>query len=293
MEIVFLLCVLLVSFILFNLLKKSNNSKFNLPPGPKQLPLIGNIHQLYGGLIHHILGDLAKKFGPLMHLQIGEVSTVVISSPEVAKEVFRTHDILFSQRPSNLIALKVISYDFTDIIFSTYGNYWRQLRKICVMELLSLKRVQTFRSIREEEVMNFINLIFSYKGKIINLSKLIFSLTYSVTSRAAFGKRNRFQEKFINLVKENIKLAEGFSIADMFPSIKFLQLISGMRYKLERTHYEIDQILESIVNEHRENHHSSGEGKEDLVDVLLNIQKRGDFEGPLTDTSIKAVIYVS
>ncbi|MBA0848911.1 hypothetical protein Goshw_008628, partial [Gossypium schwendimanii] len=85
----------------------------------------------------------------------------------------------------------------------------------------------------------------------------------------------------------------GFSIAYLFPSIKLLHLISGMRAKLERFHYDLDSMLESIIEEHRAsnaNLKNSDDETDDLLDVLLNLQDHGGLEFPLTTNNIKAVI---
>ncbi|KAL4618677.1 hypothetical protein ACB092_06G027800 [Castanea dentata] len=235
---------------------KTNNLKPKLLPGPTKLPIIGNMFHLIGSLPHHCLRDLAKMYGPLMHLQLGEVSNVVVSSAETAKE-------------------------------------WRHLRKICITELLNSKRVQSFQSIREEEVSKLICFLSSNAGLPIDLSEKIFSLTFGITATAAFGKKCKDQEAFITLVKENLEVAGGFSVSDVFPSLKFLHVVSGLRPKLEKIHQKMDKILENIVNEHkgREAMTKTGKGKaDDLVDVLLNLRGHGDLEFPLTSNNIKAVI---
>ncbi|XVF70842.1 hypothetical protein PTKIN_Ptkin11bG0194300 [Pterospermum kingtungense] len=284
-------------FMVVKILTKTNRNKstLNLPPGPWKLPLIGNLHQLITPLPHRKLAHLAKKYGPLMHLQLGEVATVVVSSAEIAEEIMKTNDIIFCQRPY-VLALDVMSYNNKSIVFSQYGNYWRQMKKICMVELLSANRVQSFQSIREEEVLNFIESISLNEGSPINLSKKIFSLSYGTTSRAAFGKKSKEQEEFTRIMAELIKLAAGFSLSDLYPSVEVLKHVSGMRIKLEKLHQASDRILENIVEEHKEKRNKISineqvEGVEaDLVDVLLELQQQGDFEFLLTNDAMKAVI---
>ncbi|GAV84819.1 p450 domain-containing protein [Cephalotus follicularis] len=272
---------------------KTRTSNPKSPPGPWKLPLIGNLHQLSDPTPHRSLANLAKKYGPLMHLKLGAVPAFVISSPEIAEEVMKTHDINFAQRPYLLVA-HILSYGSTNIVFAPYGDYWRLIRKVCSIRLLSAKRVQSFQSLREEEVSNFIELIYSSKGSPINLSNKISALSFGLTSRAAFGKKCKDQEAFLSIVTEATRLAAGFSIADAYPSIRVLETISGMRPKLEKMLQKTDKILEKIVKEHKERGRrrsdDDGEAEIDLVDVLLELQEQGDLDFTLSDENIKAVL---
>uniref|UniRef100_A0A7N2L3J2 Cytochrome P450 n=1 Tax=Quercus lobata TaxID=97700 RepID=A0A7N2L3J2_QUELO len=195
---------------------KARGTILKSPPGPWKLPLIGNLHQLItsGSLPHYSLRDLAKKHGPVMQLQLGEVSAVIISSPKAAREVLKTHELCFAQRPDFFVG-EFLSYAYSGILGSPYGDCWRQMRKICVLELLSAQRVHSFRSVREEEVWNLIETLSLSNGLSINLSKHLFDLTNTVTSRAAFGEKCKAQDEFISLVKEIMVLATGFIVPDL------------------------------------------------------------------------------
>ncbi|XP_038686782.1 cytochrome P450 71D11-like [Tripterygium wilfordii] len=263
-------------------------SSSNQPPGPWKLPFIGNLHQLVLNLPHRALRDLAKKHGPLMQLQFGEVPTLVVSSAEYAKEVMKTHDIVFASRPP-LNAVKDMTYDYTNIAFAPYGEYWRQLRKICTLELLSSKRVQSFRHVREQEMSNFIEWIGSNAGSSINLTEKLYSSSYTLISKIAFGGAYGGQEEFISHIKEALKLAGGFNIVDVFPSMKLLHRIIGENSKLEKIQNLSEGIIGNIINQHIEDSKTRKlDAEEDLVDVLLKFHEEGDF--PITINNIKSVI---
>ena len=272
---------------------KSNALASMLPPGPPKFPLIGNLHLFIGTQPHRCLARLAQKYGPVMLLKLGEVSTVVISSAEAAKEVMKTHDSIFSERPC-IYAAEFITYNFQDIVFS-HGDYWRQIRKICALELFSQKRVQSFRPIRKEEVSNLVRTISSKEGLPINLKDLLYSSTVSIFSRTAFGAKCKHQDAFKKLLPDIVALFGGLSVVDVYPSVKSLHLINAMRPKHKRLHKKVDDILESIVQEHKAAKLTTMTKEnevDDLVHVLLDIQDHGEHEVPLSTYSIKAILMV-
>ncbi|OAY68766.1 Premnaspirodiene oxygenase [Ananas comosus] len=273
-------------------------------PSPWKLPVIGHLHHLAlgGGVPHRTLHDLARRHGPLLHLRLGEVDHYVVSSPELAREVLTTHDLAFASRPA-LAATTVMCYGNTDIAFSPYGPYWRQLRKICVVELLSAKRVRGFAALREEEIARALRGISSSASR-VNLSERVYALAYAITSRAAFGAECRHLGRFEAAAKRAIKAGSGFAVADLFPSLGFLGALTGTSAGIERTHRELDGIIEEIIGEHEEKRERAkkkgeegegeGEGEEDLLDVLLRLKEEGvSFDSetpPLTRENVKAVI---
>ncbi|KAH0764465.1 hypothetical protein KY285_000336 [Solanum tuberosum] len=243
---------------------------------------------LLGGLPHQVLRDLAKKYGPIMHLQLGEVSLVVVTSPDMAKQVLKTHDLAFASRPKLLVG-EILFYKGTDIVFSPYGDYWRQMRKICLLELLSAKNVKSFSSIRQDEVLHMIEFFRSSSGETVNATKRIYQFSSSMICRSAFGEVLKEKNKLIELVKEASRLMEGFDVADLFPSLKFLHVLCGMKGKIMDAHHALDAILENIINEHKNNGELEGEG---LLVALLRLMKEGGFQFPITKNNIKAIIFI-
>ncbi|CAI0375582.1 unnamed protein product [Linum tenue] len=294
-----LLAIILAATLLFIRNHRINLSR-NSPPGPWKLPIIGNIHQMVGDQPHRRLRDLARKYGPdVMRLQLGELSCIVISTPEAAKLVMKTHDIAFASRPY-ILATDVLFYGRKDIGFAPYGEYWRQLRKICTLELFSAKRVESFRHIREQEVSNLVaSLALSChaeagKSGPVDLTRALFTVTSTVTSRAVFGKVQQLSGAFQTVLDNYSDATGGFKISDLYPSLTLLPTLTGFRAKLEKMREAADSVLDQIIDEHQLRRRAGMKSnddyneKEDLVDVLLNIQENQDVE-VITPEVIKAV----
>ncbi|KAL1812640.1 hypothetical protein ACET3Z_022705 [Daucus carota] len=277
------------------LMKKKGETK-RLPPGPRKLPIIGNIHQISQPL-HQSLRRLSNKHGPLMHLQLGSVPTLVVSSAAMAKEVLKTHDLIFANRPS-LYASRKSSYNYTDVVLAPYGSYWREVRKIAVIELLSAKRVESFKSIREEEVAHMIKTVSnsSLESTPINVTKLIFMVVNNVVIRVTFSKKgNHGEEKrksgtreFGDIINESLDLISVGNIAELFPWMGWYNKLNGVEAGLEKNFRDLDSFYNMVIQEHRER--SGGSEHEDLVDVLLRVQDDPNQEIRLTNENIKGVL---
>nr|UXF47972.1 cytochrome P450 CYP726-1a [Euphorbia poissonii] len=244
-----------IVFIVFRMLKKQNQDTVP-PPGPLKFPILG------------------------------EVPVIVISSAEAAKEVMKTQGEVFAERPLVLDA-QIVLYNRMDILFGSYGDHWRQMRKIWILHFLSAKRVQSFRSIREEQVSNAIAFLRSKGGSPVNLTKVIFELTSSIMITTAVGKNCKQKERLLSISGGVNEAATSFGVADAFPSCKLLHYIAGVKSKPKKLHEEVDRILEEIINEHKSNRNSEADN---LLDVLLDLQKTGNLHVPLTNESIKAAI---
>uniref|UniRef100_A0A453QLA8 Cytochrome P450 n=1 Tax=Aegilops tauschii subsp. strangulata TaxID=200361 RepID=A0A453QLA8_AEGTS len=139
----------LVTVLSLLLLTRRKGLKLKLPPGPATVPLLGNLHQL-GPLPHRALRDLARVHGPVMQLQLGKAPTVVLSSAQAAWEALKTHDLDCCTRPVSA-GTRRLTYDLKNVAFAPYGAYWREVRKLLTVELLSAQRVKAAWYARHEQ----------------------------------------------------------------------------------------------------------------------------------------------
>jgi hypothetical protein len=135
------------------------NTKVKRVPGPFPWPVVGNLLTL-GKLPHRAFYKLSKKYGDIMELKLGSVRTIVISSPEMAKQVLKVHDLICASRPET-ISSKII-FRQHNIGLAPYGDHWRHMRKLSTLELLTLKRLEDSRIIRDEELSWLVHGIFEH-----------------------------------------------------------------------------------------------------------------------------------
>nr|WJJ53771.1 cytochrome P450 monooxygenase 10 [Garcinia xanthochymus] len=268
--------------------KRSKSKKHkNLPPGPPKLPILGNLHQLKSPL-HVALLELSKQYGDLMYLKLGFVPTIVLSSSDIVREVFKTHDLAFSGRP-NLHVASRMGYDNSNIVFCTYGEHWREVKKIAVLELLSTKRVQSYYKIREDEVAKLIDSISRCSGP-FDLSKFLHGLANNMVCRVAFGKQfqgGRDGKKSLqDMLHETQDLIASICLSDFFPSLGWVNRVNGFEARLDKNWEEFDELFDKVIEDHDDPKRAKPE-HEDLVDVLLRLKKESKH---VTNKVIKAII---
>jgi hypothetical protein len=121
-----------------------------LPPGPWPLPIVGNLPFLNSDVLHTQFQALTLKHGPLMKIHLGSKLAIVVSSPDMAREVLKTHDITFANHDLPEVG-KINTYGGEDILWSPYGTHWRRLRKLCVMKMFTTPTLEASYSTRREE----------------------------------------------------------------------------------------------------------------------------------------------
>ncbi|CAI9105791.1 OLC1v1004804C1 [Oldenlandia corymbosa var. corymbosa] len=303
MSLSLLLPTFLILTTFFLLTKWLQSRPKNLPPSPPKLPIIGNLHQL-GYLPYRSLKSLAEKYGPIMLLHLGSKPTLIISSPELAEMILKTHDLDFSNMPTLKFQGR-ISYNFRTTLFAPYGEYWRQLRSICVHQLLSNKRVQSFRSVREDEVALMLERITeSYLSRSpVNLREVFSALANNIISRIAIGKRYSGEQNgsnFKKLFEEVLEVMGCFNIGDYVPWLGWINHLNGLEAKVNRVAKELDEYLETIVEEGlkrkekiingSESDQEGDQNQKNLLDVLLELKEKKDTGHALQPDSIKAII---
>ncbi|MQL93393.1 hypothetical protein Taro_026024 [Colocasia esculenta] len=268
-----------------------------LPPSPRKLPFIGNLHQV-GSHPHRALAALSRRHGPLMLLQLGQAPTLVVTSAAVAEEVMKTQGAIFADRPALEFPKKLL-YGCRDMGFLPYGEEWRNLRKVTNLHLLGPRRVPSYRLAREEEVAFMVGKIerlsSSSSSGAVDLREILQDFVIDLISRAVRGRcfRDEGQSgELRELLHEHSTLFSAFYVGDYYPWLRWVSVLTGIDSRVKRVVQKWDRVLESIIQEHlHRSEVSGGSHPETFVDALLAFDL-GDPSSELSFTTetIKAVI---
>ncbi|KAG6717308.1 hypothetical protein I3842_04G092100 [Carya illinoinensis] len=271
---------ILVLAILAYLLREWTWTRMNktkkLPPSPRGLPIFGNLH-MFGKFPHRDLHRLAQKYGPIMHLRLGFVPTIVLMT---------------RCRPPSEFA-KHISYKQKNLSFSPYGPYWRNIRKMCNIELLSNHKINSFISMRKEELGLLVKFIekaaFDYMA--VDLSAKVLSLSADMSCLMVLGKKymdKDFDDRgFKAIIQEGMHLGATPNLGDYLPYISLLDL-QGLTRCMKAINKIFDDFLEKVIDAHVQSKELNK--IKDFVDIMLSFMGCEDFEYRVERSNIKAII---
>ncbi|KAH6791444.1 cytochrome P450 [Perilla frutescens var. frutescens] len=303
-QLLFLVVTTLTAFFLFNQLRNPTNKQRRLPRAGGALPIIGHLHLLGGKqLLHKTLAAMAEKYGPVFTVKLGSQENMVVSSWETAKECFTTLDKAFADRP-NATVTRILGYNGAMFGFAPYGPYWRQMRKIATLELLSHRRIDMMSHIRASELQNSLKQLYHMwaNGETVDMKRWFDDLTMNTFVRMIGGKRfndggDQGRSRHKDLIRDFMYFFGVFVLSDAIPSLGWLDL-QGHERSMKRVAKELDDLVGEWLEEHKEKRETTrykssvddddDEHEEDFMDAMLTVMEGEDFPQFEEDTIIKA-----
>ncbi|CAH1422020.1 unnamed protein product [Lactuca virosa] len=279
MEYLFITVLLLLASFLF---ASHFRRKFsNLPPTLfPTLPLIGHLHLLKKPL-YRTFAAISAKHGPILLLRFGFRRVLVVSSRSASEECFTKNDIIFANRP-RLLAGKILGSNYTSIGWSSYGDHWRNLRRISTIEIFSSHRLNDLRDIRVDEGRLMIRRLMSECSSPVNFKSVFHEMKLNLMMRMISGKRyfggsgeleeegKRFQE----MVKETALVADTSNLGDHLPIMRWFGM-KGLEKKMIDLQKKRDAFFQELIERQRKVDGIELENKKNntMIEVLLQLQK--------------------
>ncbi|KAG5543567.1 hypothetical protein RHGRI_016342 [Rhododendron griersonianum] len=274
----------ILSLLLLRLLQQKPSSPKITPPSPPPLPIIGHLHLIKQPL-HRTLEKLSQQYGPIFTLRFGSRPVLILSSPSAIEELFSKNDLIFANRPRRL-AGKHIHYNYTTIGSSSYGEHWRDLRRLTTLEIFSTTKLNLFLGIRQEEVRSLLRNLFRSSRKSfvkIEMKSRISTMLYNTIMRILSGKRyygideedSEEAGEFRDIIRNVSELSGALHLGDFVPSLRWVDF-GKLEKRMLTTKKKMDAIFQGLIDENRsedtEVSHSNGGKAKSMINSMLGLQ---------------------
>ncbi|XP_071701269.1 cytochrome P450 CYP82D47-like [Rutidosis leptorrhynchoides] len=280
------------------------NASNKVPEASGKWPIIGHLHLLAGSQVaHKVLGSLADKFGPIFTIKLGVHRVLVVSNSEMAKECLTTNDKAFVSRPKSMAA-ELMTYNSANFALAPHVPYWREMRKLIVVDLVSHRRMLKQLRVSELNVsmLDMYRTWLRNKGSLktikVDMREWFGNLVLNILVRMIFGSHftpgDRTEDRFKKAIKSHVELLGAFVPSDVIPGIRWLD-IGGYEKKMKKTAKDIDIVIDAWLQEHKMKMNSKQklDDSEDQVFMAtilshVNEQLKEDGYGFKTDEIVKA-----
>ncbi|KAJ4965886.1 hypothetical protein NE237_017735 [Protea cynaroides] len=270
----------ITAFFLISIIIRRRNWQ-NAPPGPLGWPIIGYLPYLSERL-HEDLFNLSKTYGPFFSLRMGQKPTIVVSSPEVAREMLKHKEGSFSSRTITE-AVRCIAYDGTTLVFAPYSERWRLLRKILTTELFSSRAIDLLQPARQQQVHGLLKSFYTCsKSKTpVNIAESTFVVSTNLISNLVCSKSLFDNLELKEMVRDVFEAVAIPNLADLIPFLKILDP-QGLKKRVSKVAQKMDNFFEKLIDERLEEKKKgiqiNKNERLDLLDVFLDYKNKGKDE---------------
>ncbi|KAM4598646.1 cytochrome P450 2K1-like [Polymixia lowei] len=210
-----------VLFLLVLYLFSSSQEEGKAPPGPRPLPLLGNLLHLDLKRPYYTLWELSKKYGSVFTVYFGRKKVVVLAGYKTVKQALVNHAEEFGNRDTPPIINEINKGH--GILFAN-GDSWKEMRRFALTNLRDFgmgKKASEEKII--EECHNLVDVFEKYKGKAFDTTKSVNYAVSNIICSIVYGSRFEYDDPefttMVNRANEAIRLVGSPSIQlyNMFP----------------------------------------------------------------------------
>ncbi|KAM3932777.1 cytochrome P450 2K4-like [Leptodactylus fuscus] len=272
-----LLTIILISiFAYFCSFGKYN--KKNLPPGPRALPLFGNILTMDIGAPHKTFMKLAKQYGTVFTVHLGRSKFIVLCGYDTLKDALVNHAEAFSERAK--VPIFTATSKGYGIVFSN-GENWKVMRRFTLQTLRDYgmgKRTIEDRITQECDCL--VQKLRSYEGRPFSDTTCIYAAVTNIIMSILLSKRYDYEDptllRLMSLICENIKLlsSPGVMLYNCYPNLAYY-LTRAPKKIFKNINIFGDLIRESFTKQEQE---LDVNDQRNLIDAFLTKQREGKPE---------------
>ncbi|XP_072549611.1 cytochrome P450 2K1-like [Salminus brasiliensis] len=223
----------------------------NEPPGPKPLPLLGNLLQLDLNSPHESLCELAKTYGPVFKVYIGPKKVVVLAGYKSVKQALVNYAEEFGERE---IVRTFKNFSENHGILFSNGENWKEMRRFA---LTNLRDFGMGKRGSEEKIIEEIQYIIEEFGKLggapFDTTKPVNYAVSNIISSIVYGSRFEYSDprfkQMVNRANENVRIGGSAPIRlyNVFPWLgPFLKSKRTLERNAEKNKKEINQLVSTL-----------------------------------------------
>ncbi|XP_070687626.1 cytochrome P450 2F2-like [Pempheris klunzingeri] len=286
--------LLSVAVLLMLLLLQTHRAK-NFPPGPRPIPIFGNLLQLN---LENPIADLerlAKRYGNIYSIFIGPRPMVVISGLQALKEALVNKADDFSGRPKGIMVTDavIMKAHAPGVVLADYSPHWREQRRFGLMTLRNFGMgKQSMEQRILGEIHYVVKLLEQSVGKTTNPHLLFHNAASNVICQVLFARQFNYEDEFmkffVGLFHETSKLINGRwgMIYDSFPLVRNLPLPFQRAFKLFKSAHE--KRLEMLAENKKTR--VPGEPRHFIDCYLDELDKRGGDNSSFSEDQLCAFL---
>ncbi|THU98501.1 cytochrome P450 [Dendrothele bispora CBS 962.96] len=211
-----------------------------LPPGPKGLPLLGNVADLPQTQPWVTFAEFGRKYGGITYLTALGKHIIVLNDPKYATEMLDKKSRIYSDRPTLVMAGQLVGWDKGPALIP-FSQQWSEYRRLFAQLMGTRSKIDDFNDLFHEETHTFLrNLLETPNSWLDHCRRYAGALVL----RVAFGYKVKVKEdplvKLVDEAMDNFSetTASNAFMVDVFPSLQYVPAwFPGAEWKRKATKY--------------------------------------------------------